>query len=246
MIPLSTTDEQYHLLSEASDISYPLQYADVPAPAYSSFLADHTALLSERGTRVWRRPLLLDPAMLHEARQARSKPRSGTVKVRIELLRYLLMDHAQCLNELHGEWNLTQRSPHGINAVTEETLNLNEEDTMAKEKKSVPKAPKAKATKPKTEGGNIAANYEYTKTKIKTADGKNRTVVDNADRVASVMRGADEKALKGIAKENGIDWTPGNYKNPGLARMALGNKLRGLVRKPDTKVTIDGKNIASL
>jgi len=250
MIPLSLTDESFHRLSLASDIEYPIQYATPLLQDFETLLADHALLFSERNTRVWRRSLLLDPAMLHEARQARAKLSRGTVRIRVELLRHLLMDHSQMLNELHGEWDLTPSQERDLLPDTEEGPKPPEEDIMAKEKTAKTTKPKAaKAAKPKatkTEGGNIAANYEYEKTKIKTADGKSKTVVDNGDRVATFMRGSDEKQLKAVAKENSIDWDPSKYKNPGLARMAFGNRLRALVRNPDVKVTIDGKAVASL
>jgi hypothetical protein len=244
MISLLVGDDALHHLTTAAEVNYPLQYATPDLRYFDQLLTDHLVLLSERAGRGFRRPLRLDAASLREVRE--SKRSRTTARVRAELLRYLLMDQAQMLNELRGEWHLTHQPSHVIVPNTEESQEP-QEDTMAKTEKAAKPKKEKKAAKPKAEGsGNIAGDYDYTKTKIKTADGKSKVVVDNADRVAAVLRGSDEKALKGIAKENGMDWDPSKYKNPGLARMAFGNRLRALVRNPDVKVTIDGKSIASL
>lgn len=87
--------------------------------------------------------------------------------------------------------------------------------------------------------------YQYEKVVVEGPDGKKRHTADNADRLAAALRETPLKDLLKIAKGHGIDVAKYSERNVGLQRMAIGNALRGVIRK-GTTVEIGGKKIASL
>lgn len=116
-------------------------------------------------------------------------------------------------------------------------------------KKEKKKAPKAKKAAKAGGAGKSVINrekYQYETRKVTGKDGKTKKVVDNADRVAVALSKLNIEDLGKVAKENGIEFNASKFTNPGLARMTLGNRLRGLVRDPKAKVTIGGQSVASL
>lgn len=122
---------------------------------------------------------------------------------------------------------------------------------MAKDKvaKKAPKAKKAAKEAPKGDAvGSVIDTTKYAdrykQNDTKTASG--RKGIDVGDRIAKALRGLDVKAVVKAVKDNGGTVNPNWEKlNPGLARMAAGNVLRGLVRK-GTTVEVEGTKIASL
>lgn len=81
----------------------------------------------------------------------------------------------------------------------------------------------------------LNSKYNYERTKFVDADGNTRHSAGNLDAVARAMLLITPEQLVELAEANEIDLS--KYKNPGLAKMALANRLRGLVRK-DTAVKI--------
>jgi hypothetical protein len=114
--------------------------------------------------------------------------------------------------------------------------------------KGVKKAKAARAAKPKGETKSVVdPRYlaKYQTHDVKTASGKRKSV-DVGDRLAAKLRGMDVAGVVKVLKDNGIE-VPKNLKdrNPGMARMVLGNSLRGFIRKGG-KLNIGGVTIASL
>lgn len=106
----------------------------------------------------------------------------------------------------------------------------------------------AKRARAATNGGGKSVvdteKYQYEKADAKTAGG--RRCVDNADRVASMLRGKSIDDIRAIFKANKLEFRSNwDDLNPGLVRMSAGNVLRGLVRK-GTSIKIDNKSVASL
>ena len=109
---------------------------------------------------------------------------------------------------------------------------------MAAKKKKAKKAAK-------TDGSVIdRSKYEYKAETITGEDGKKKRTVSNGDRISQALKGLSAADVKKAAKDNGL--TLKDYANDGMLRMNVGNMLRGLVRKGEVKVSIDGKTIASL
>lgn len=110
---------------------------------------------------------------------------------------------------------------------------------------------RADANHERTNGGKSSQSvvntekYQYERVVVETADGKKRHTADKGDRLAVALRPVSLADLHKIAKTYDID--PRKYadRNPGLQRMAIGNALRGVVRK-GTTVEVAGKKIASL
>lgn len=82
---------------------------------------------------------------------------------------------------------------------------------------------------------------KYTVHDIKTGSGKRRAV-DNNDKVASVLRGLNEREWKKVSNENKIKVKNFDTLNPGLRRLALGNALRRVMRV-EGKITVLGKTV---
>lgn len=101
---------------------------------------------------------------------------------------------------------------------------------MAKREKKA-KPAKNGASKSVIDRGKYGDAYE--KRDEKTASGK-RYCIDNGDDVAAALRGKtveeclDIAELNGATKEQLSKWRD---KNPGMARMNVGNMLRGIARK---------------
>lgn len=78
----------------------------------------------------------------------------------------------------------------------------------------------------------------------KTASG--RKSIDVGDRLAKAMRGLSAKEVIDAVEKNGGKVNPSwKDRNPGLARMAAGNVLRGMVRQGKS-IEVGGAKIATL
>jgi molybdopterin converting factor small subunit len=154
--------------------------------------------------------------------------------------------------------NETTTSVQPVAIAVEQAAKPAKKATKPKTEKPAKKATKAakkpakatkQAAKPKAEkkpkvvttGSVIPAHYraEYAKTKIEVAvvgeDGKKskkaKTVVDNGDEVAALLRGKDLDSVYAlVAKRTGVATTDlqkrYSHLNVGMQRMNLGNKLR--------------------
>lgn len=71
--------------------------------------------------------------------------------------------------------------------------------------------------------------YNYERIKTLDADGKVKHSSSNGDAVARAMLVLTPDQLADLAEANDVDMS--KYKNGGLARMALSNRIRALVRK---------------
>lgn len=71
--------------------------------------------------------------------------------------------------------------------------------------------------------------YSYQRVKTVDSEGKVRSSASNGDAVARAMLSLTTDQLADLARANDLDMA--KYKNAGLARMALSNRLRALVRK---------------
>lgn len=102
---------------------------------------------------------------------------------------------------------------------------------------TTPKAEKVKEVKPPRErvkpedSKNVIDRdkYKYPVHEVKTAGGRKAT--DNNDGIADALRGHDVDYAKAALTANGGEWNSAWDKlNPGMQRMNVGNKLRGLMR----------------
>lgn len=120
----------------------------------------------------------------------------------------------------------------------------NAKKNVSKAARKVKAVAKKAATANDTKSVIDSAKYAYQKSDDKTPGG--RRCVDTNDRLAAAMRGLGVDDLKKVFKENKLDWKDRwNELNPGMARMNVGNVLRGVIKK-GTSVKIAGKSIASL
>lgn len=71
--------------------------------------------------------------------------------------------------------------------------------------------------------------YSYERIKTLDADGKVKHSSSNGDAVARAMLTLTPDQITDLAEANDVDLD--KYKNSGLARMALANRVRALVRK---------------
>lgn len=111
---------------------------------------------------------------------------------------------------------------------------------------------KRKAAKPaKTEAtGSVAIDHtRYEKTAFTDPKtGKSRSSVSNGDAIAIAMMHLNgEEAVKTCARKNGLkdEVADRDFANPGMRRMALGNRLRAAVRKGEP-VTIGDHEVKKL
>lgn len=102
----------------------------------------------------------------------------------------------------------------------------------------------AKSSVKKKKSTGAVINYDvickkYKVHNVRTGSGKRRAV-DNSDKVAAALRGTTETEWAKIAKENDVEI---NTKlQAGLRRLALGNRLRRVLRT-DGKIKVLGKNV---
>lgn len=93
------------------------------------------------------------------------------------------------------------------------------------------------------------AKYNYETTKVRDKDGKVRHSAGNGDAIASAMLGMTHDDMVATVKANGLNDKMAKHitgaVNTGMFRMALGNVLRGLVRK-GTPVTIGAHTVKKL
>jgi len=66
------------------------------------------------------------------------------------------------------------------------------------------------------------------------------------DDLAVTMKEIDPEQLPSIATENGIDFGRWSHLNPGMQRMNLGNVIRGLIKKEEQEVTVQGQRFDNL
>jgi len=74
----------------------------------------------------------------------------------------------------------------------------------------------------------------------KTPSGKPSIGVD--DPICDSLKGANVDVLEAICQENGLEYSKWEHLNPGMQRMCLGNRLRGMARKGE-RVVIKGEMI---
>jgi len=92
-----------------------------------------------------------------------------------------------------------------------------------------------------------ASKYEYSKARIRDSRGNARTVVSNGDAVANALTLllTQGKTLESVVRANKLPMDRQDYVNNGQFRMAIGNSLRGRVRRGEA-VTIGDLTIKSL
>lgn len=98
---------------------------------------------------------------------------------------------------------------------------------------------------PKTSRNVVdTSRYVYATSDVPTASG--RKSKDSGDPVAAALRGKTVEQLFAIVTENGMEVKDNWYaKNPGLARMAAGNALRGQFRRTGSLI-VEGATIAAV
>lgn len=106
-------------------------------------------------------------------------------------------------------------------------------------------APAARPAATPTGGGVVdRARYQYiAHPEVRTGSG--RAAVDCGDVLADALRGKTLEQVVGIANENDI--FPGaafENRNPGMVRMALGNRLRAKLRK-EGRLKVGGRWLKS-
>jgi len=80
----------------------------------------------------------------------------------------------------------------------------------------------------------------YEKMDVTTSSG--RPAIGVKDGVTAALVGLDEGNLDKVCRENGIDPLRYSHLNPGMYRMTVANKLRGMLRRAE-KVTVNGVQI---
>lgn len=92
-----------------------------------------------------------------------------------------------------------------------------------------------------------ASAYDYKTTKVLDGKGKVVSSTGNGDALQRAMHAfkATGKDFMQVARANKVDIDSKQYDNAGLFRMALGNKLRGLVRN-GTPVVVGDITVKSL
>ena len=123
---------------------------------------------------------------------------------------------------------------------------------MARSKKDEKKAPKARrkaAVKSEAAKAGSVVDVAKYKDRYKAHDEKTasgRKSVDVGDRLAKALRGMTTDEVIGAVASNGGKVNPAwKDRNSGLARMAAGNVLRGMVRQGKS-IEVGGTKIASL
>ena len=130
-----------------------------------------------------------------------------------------------------------------------------ETDTMAKTapprkgktRTAAPSARKQSTTGPRQSRSIVdTEKYAYDPIVIRDHTGKVRRSYGNQDAIAKAMLGVISDDLGKLAKANGLDkYDPAKYRNPGHARMNVGNMLRAKVRRGES-ITINGVEITKL